>query len=304
MNRVDHLKRQLEYFRNALREEMVSTENQPQEKDLFFMEGYQEQITRLEQELAIIQAERDKEVFEVRLIGNQIPRGAIPLQLLANLADPLNKLFANASYNIKHKIDAYILPHDWIQEIDLRLVKIASGSSRLIITGNTTTDLAGDSPLQDSFEALFDLLNDHSEAFTDKLHTIGGKAGKGLSNFLSVMQHEHLSCEITWVAPNNKKFQWEATPHDIAHLHGLLEDAGDPVETKTELSGRITLLADTGRIELRTEEGTKKKVAYGKENLEQIEEFTIHQWVTIPVIKIVYNDPITGREVTKYRFST
>lgn len=298
--RIEWLQEQIVAIQGFAEKELASFKEDPNNHAAqFFASSHTEHLAELQQELRLEQAKRQYEVFELRLMGNQVDNASIPLSLLAKIAEPISKLLAGASYRLRHQRDAHIIPAEWVNMLDLRLAGISPGSSRMVMTGDVAPDLAGDSPLQDALEALFQVLSTRPEDFVERLHAIGVRAGGKLAELLDVLEKEDVACELSWIAPSNHKHKWKATRADMAHLRVMLEGVEEPQESTVELTGEITLLAATGRIELLSE-GEKVKVTFNKRAPELISNFHIGQHVTIQALCTTYYDPIKDQNISKF----
>lgn len=303
MTRINELQDDLVKARKIASRYEPHREGMSSRTSSFFQSSWAERIKELEAEISVEQAKRRKEVFELRLIGSQVANTSVPLGLLAKLAEPLNKLITNASYKMRHSKDAHSIPKEWADMLDLRLENLAFGSSRLVMSGNVSPDLVGDSPTQDALNAIFAILGAPYEEFIDSLHTIGVKAAKNLACVLEAMEGENLACEFSWSPPSGEHLIWKASIADMAHMRTLLEGVDEPIEEEETIQGIVTLLAATGRLELKIGEAPCK-VHFDKRRPELIEDYHIGQKIKIRVQKTTYLDPVEKEPVSKYELLT
>jgi len=299
MNRIAELQSEIETVRGLMAGYDEERQDLEDHTRAFFKASWEDRLQELQRALEIEQARRRKEIFELRLAGQKVLNTSMPLHLVAKLAEPLNKLVLYASYKLRHQHDAHHVPREWADMIDLRLAGLAHGSSRMILTANVAPDLAGDSPVQDALSALFEILNAPTSDFIEKLHNIGIRAGKSLAALIEAMEGESLACEFSWDSPDGKHYHWSATVPQMATLRVALEAVEEPAEQQVELSGEVALLAATGRIELRTQEGTAR-IRFDRRHPELIADLRIGQSVTLCVTETTYIDPVSGNVIKKY----
>ncbi|MGH8633591.1 MAG: hypothetical protein ACRET7_05605 [Burkholderiales bacterium] len=304
MDHIARLKEEIARVRDfAMQDEARIAELPADRAAKFFARSSRERLQDLEKKLYLLQAERAREVIEWRLIGNRVENGTVPLNLLARLAGPLNRLISSAAFRIHHADDPHHgVPDDWQRLLDLRLAGIGTGSSRLFITGNVAPDLAGDSPLQDALDAMFDLLGAPNDKFVEHVHDVGAVASRALVEFLRESERESIGIHARWVAPSGQERYWDGRPQEITRVRSLLEQAGDMQESEAELEGTVSLLASTGRIELFSEASPygKVKVSYNRRNPELVSKLSLYEHVQLAVRRATFFDPIRQRSVDRY----
>lgn len=260
-------------------------------------------LDSLRHDLMLAQAERENEVFGLRLISPTLERGAIPLRLLARISGPLHKFIAGTAYHLWHGKDpSRGIPSHWSNELDLRLAGVGHGSTRLYLTGNVKPDLAGDSALQGGLDAIFSLLNAQPEEFFDALHTMGPVAAKGLTEFLKTMEAEGINTEFSWMAPDNCLHKWNGNYQEIVRLRSVLDEANSTFERSFEtIYGTVSLLSSTGRIEiLQDDSNAKVKIKFPKGNKDWLAGITLHQRVEAVVEKTTWPDPVSDERHRRY----
>lgn len=262
-----------------------------------------QRLDTLRHALMLAQAERSKEIMQLRLISPALERGAIPLTLLSKLTRALHGFLAASAYRSRFGTNKTRIDPRWSSALDLRLASVGHGSTRLLLTGNVATDLAGDSPLQSALDTVFRLLNAEQEAFLEALHDLGPVAAKWLSEFLGEMEKGRIAAEFTWAGPDENFRRWEGGSQEISRLRSALNAVEDTVEIITEiLVGTVTLLAASGRIEI-TPEGSNSKlrIKYPKANQGWVNEISLYQRVEATVEKTSWPDPANeGARLTRY----
>jgi len=304
MNTISWLTRHIAERERHLAEGMARLEAAPGSFALgLLVRNIQDHVAELRHQLHLAQSERNKELFELRLSGVQLECGPIPLPLLARIAGPLNSLITGAAYRNRYHHDAtHGFPDEWIDALDLRLAAVTPGSSRLMLTGNVTPDLAGDSALQDGLSAVFDLLTAPAEKAVERIHDIGITAGRSLVDLLGVLERDRLTCVLSWTTPANEARTWGAGLQEITLLRQLLVSIGEPTETIESLFGVVTLLAATGRIEvLPDRESACVKIRFDKRAPELVRGLTLGTYAEFVVVCTRYQDPIKNTEIRRYR---
>lgn len=301
------IEQQIETVSGFLAEDEGKLREQPDSFALrLVVRNKRQHLDTLHHELMVAQAERDREVMELRLLSPALERGAIPLRLLGKLAEPLHKFIAATAYRLRHGQDAARgIPAAWANQLDLRLARLSHGSTRMILTGNVHPDMAGDSALQEGLDAAFRLLNSGPAEFFDALHAMGPAAARGLGEFLHEMERENIAAEFGWIGPDNQARRWDGRLDEIVRLRATLEDADQHALVSMEtLSGSITLLAATGRIEIVPDgEMRKIRVTYPKGDQTMVAGVTLHERVTITVEKTSWPDPASGETISRYQLA-
>lgn len=304
MKNIAWIEEQIKTISNFLAEDELRLKQTPDSFALrLVVRNKQQHLDTLRHELLLAQAERNNEVMELRLRAQHLERGDIPLRMLAKLAEPLHRLIAGAAYHIRHGRDANRgIPTEWTNELDLRLAGIGYGSTRLFITGKVSPDLAGDSALQDSLAAIFGLLNAGPGEFYEATHRAGKTATSGLTEFLRELEREHSSAEFSWTSPTQERLTWQGSSDKIIALRASLEAFAEQAEITLErVSGTVTLLAVTGRIELiSAETGQKIKISYPKARQDWVAGISLHQQIFAQVEKTTWFDPAVDRSVSTY----
>jgi hypothetical protein len=204
----------------------------------------------LEARIRIAKAERAHEVVRLRLEGPQMSAGTIQLRSLLKIASPLNACLEQSAWRIWDKEgDADRIDERFIRQVDLRLAAINSGSTELVVLGNTSPDLTGESALESGLRNLFKLLASSVESFAVSVDDVGKHACKSLSALMVALERENVAAEMEWYAPE-QEFRWEGRPSEITRIRALLEEVGEPVIERVEVDGVVQVLSVRGKIEL------------------------------------------------------
>lgn len=254
-----------------------------------------EHLSDLQNKLHLAKAERRKEVFELRLIGNQVNNGTVPLRILAKIAGPLNDLLSLAAYKARYKREASKgVPFELEDELDVRFAGVGYGSARLFIVGNTSPDLVGDSILEDTLQALFSLLEASNESFYDLVHAFGSRAANKLKELLLELEGDELSASLEWVSPVGTLFKWEGVNSEIARLRSMLDAIGEPQVSEEKVYGEIFAMSKRGRIDLLQPDGVKISIKYVPSQYEQVQSVHLGQKIHVMVEKTTMLQEATG----------
>lgn len=251
-----------------------------------FKASWEKRREELEILLAEAQQERQHELIRFKLHGNQLPIGTVPLRILGKLSTDLSGMIESAAWHSRASdAESQRIEPNFVRSLDVRLAGIRSGSSELVILGNTAPDLAGDSPLADAVNNLIEMLNASNDLVVDHLADIGRSAGRYLLSMLGFLEQNNIAAEVTWLGPGGARY-WDGRPAEITRLKALLDELGDPEVTTIRVDGIVRLLAATGRLEIVTiPDGEKLSIGYGSElaqyvnslHLEQRDQFSVQR---------------------------
>ena len=253
-------------------------------------------------QLKTAKEQRVKEVIELRLIGHEVNNGSVPLELLANLSKYFSGLITAASAKLKTGQDiSGIIPHEITYPLNLRFADIAQGSSRLFITGDISSDLFGESLLENSLNGLFELLNsDFNEGLSDQVHFMGLRSTRNLAKFLKTLRIRGLELDLTWSAPNETKLFWEGRREKIEILEKLLDgfSVGDPIDVV--VIGVVELISRSGKLDIRQESNELIKVTYSKKLFEDVRKLRLGDIVHLDCKETKVFNSSTEEEKKKY----
>ncbi|MFC0134515.1 hypothetical protein CR105_23295 [Massilia eurypsychrophila] len=257
----------------------------------------------LNRQTILLEAEEARGLIDFRLIGNQVTNGTIRLGLLAKLAAPLADVLTAAAHRFRYPDDDK--PGSWnlvSGMLDLRLASLGTGSTRLYLTGNATTDLTGQSLFDVSMKQLFALLNADQDSFFDSLHAMGPRAARAAETLLKAMEAEDVAAELMWTSQSAQPFYWEGRTDRITQLRAMLEQTEERQTETLEIQGAISLLSDTTRLEIREDGKTKAtKIRYRKDQLPLIADLTVGQRVVLEVEKTSFYDKSEQRLIEQFR---
>ena len=256
----------------------------------------------IERRLQRAKAERQYEVVNLSLRGNQLAEGSLPLRLLAKLSEYFNAAVEQSAWRVWDKQgDAARVDPAFIRQLDLQLADMAIGSTQLAIVGNTAPDLTGVSALEMALRGVFDVLGADMEELADRVHVIGIRAGKSLCDLLGLFEREHVVADLAWRAPD-KAYQWLGTAPEITRVRSLLDDIGEPTTTTESVRARVNVLSIRNRMEIvRLDTGEKLPLSYHKSLANAVQELRLTDECSLVVETTAYPFAASRRKRNAYR---
>jgi hypothetical protein len=247
--------------------------------------------------LALAQSEQAGELVDLRLIGPRAD-GNISLDWFIDAMEPLSKAWKLAAYRLRYGNDPTRgVGSDVVNALNLKLAGLAYGSTRILVTGNAIPDLTGESLLQATLTQTFRLLNASQEDFYDAVDAMGGKSAHQLGRFMKSLDDVGLAAQITWQSPKGRRF-WEGRPDEIARIRALLDTLKEPERYEEMIEGRVAGITDTGRLDLRTDDG-KVSIRFPLQLTEQVQRLTITSPTRLRVETARYRDNLEKRDIYK-----
>lgn len=250
-----------------------------------------------ERMLALEEAEEVGELVDVRLIGPRAD-GSISLDFFIAAMEPLSKAWKLAAHRLRYGHDATRgVGADVVSALNLKLAGLAYGSTRVFVTGNAMPDLTGESLLQATLTQTFRLLNSKQEDFYDAVDAIGGKSAHQLSEFMKALDGAGLAAQFTWQSPKGRQF-WEGRSDEITRLRSLLDTLREPERYEEVIEGRVAGITDTGRLDVRTDDG-KVSIRFPLKLTAQVQRLTITSLTRIRVQTARYWDTVEKKDIYK-----
>ncbi|MBW8366806.1 MAG: hypothetical protein K0M70_02980 [Arenimonas sp.] len=263
-------------------------------------ESMRAHLAELQHDLYLAKAERAKELVTLRLIGPRLNAGAIPLVLLSRLSDRFSRAMEAISYKLQHGIDEKRSSGELQSILDLRLADVVAGSTQLVITGNVTPDLVGDSLLESSLKATFQLLHSDAAGLAASALSVGPKASQQVGKLLTELEAEKCSVELAWTDPSDVEHRWTASPYRVAELRYRLAQLAEVPPEVLMVFAEVELLSASGRITLRTSEGDKIAAKYPRELYPAVQELHLGQKSEFKVLLNRMHNPNTEQDVQSY----
>lgn len=235
------------------------------------------QLSELQAELRIEKAKREKEFIEIRLKGRSAD-GSISLKFLSELASGFSGTILSASKNIqfgnkgsREKIT------ELIDTVNLRLIGLAPGSTRLYITANTAPDLFGNSLAEKSLKQSFHLLQSQSpEQLIESASVMGKASVNSLRKFVSSINNNNLEVDIKWSSPENKPYEWIGEKQNMLSIVNSLSKIVMSEPETISFKGELITISMKGNFEI-IDEQTKKTYRgnYSNEIVETAKQLNI-----------------------------
>lgn len=264
--------------------------------------SFKEHINSLRKQLYDLQLRREKEILEVRFIGDKAHHGSLPLMLHATLSKGL----AESLITLSTKVRTPKKYADFINqsELDLRLANIVPGSTKFIISLEIQPDLFGWSLSQNTLSYWFSFFQslENPEKNQEIFSLMGDRGIASIKSMLSALKSNTLDFEINWNSHHNKKHYWMGNAQKIENaLHFLNElELLDPIVC--EITGNIQSLDHSGKINLIDEDKKVYRIRLEKSLLSEIEKLHINQFVTLKVIKHLSTHPTFEKIIESYDF--
>jgi len=250
-----------------------------------------------EHELLIEEAANAGELVDLRLIGPSA-NGSISLDWFISAMGPLSKAWKLGAHKLRYGFDAAKgAGSDVVEALNLKLAGIAYGSTRIFVTGNAIPDLTGDSLLQATLAQTFRLLNSSHDDFFDAIDAVGGRSAHQLGAFMKALEDAGLAAQFSWQSPSGRLF-WDGRPSEILRLRTLLGTIKEPERYKEDIFGRVAGIMDTGRLDLRTDDG-KVSVRFPLNLTDQVQRLTIMSMAHLSIETSRYWDAVEKRDIFK-----
>lgn len=252
---------------------------------------------RVKHQLLIEEAEEAGELVDLRLIGPRA-NGSISLDWFIAAMEPLSKAWKLAAHRLRYGNEAERgVSADVVSALNLKLAGLGYGSTRIFVTGNALPDLTGESLLQAMLTQTFRLLNAHQDDFYDAVDAVGGRSAHQLSEFMRVLDGAGLAAQFTWQSARGRQF-WEGSPDEITRIRSLLDTIREPEKYEEVLVGSVASITDTGRLDLRTEDG-KISIRFPLSLTDQVQRLTITSIARVKVETAKYWDSVERKDIFK-----
>lgn len=258
----------------------------------------QDQYARkIRQELSLEESKEAGELVDLRLIGPRA-NGSIPLDWFVSAMEPLSKAWKLAAYRLRYGNEpSRSVSEDVTSALNLKLAGIGYGSTHIFLTGNAIPDLTGESLMQSTLTQMFRLLNADQDEFYDAVDAVGGKSAGQFNEFMKALDSAGLAAQFTWQSPKGVAF-WEGRPDEITRIRAMLNTIQEPEKYEEILNGRVAGITDTGRLDLRTDEG-KISIRFPLRLTDQAQRLTITTEARVRVLTSKYWDSVAKKDIFK-----
>ena len=258
-------------------------------------------LADLHAEQRLEDARKSGELFELRLHGPKVDRGAIPLDALIKVASPFLRALKAAAerqrygaVKVSNKFKRMVS-----DSLNIKLAGVGSGSTRLLLTGDGVTDTSGVSLLHITLEKTLGLLNTSGELFFEAIDAIGIRSANALCEFAEEVEKAGMSIDITWPY-GEKPMYWEGRSDELIRIKNLLKSIENIKETQTELDGEVVGILASGRLRLEVVDLGKISIRFSHNQTHIAQQLVIRKQARLKVMVSTYWDPAKQAEVSKY----
>lgn len=259
-------------------------------------ENQQQAASDALQALTVASAQEAGELLDLRFIGPRA-NGSISLDTFIKIADPLSKAWKAAAHYIRHGLSEGRVDKEIADILNLKLAGIAGGSTRVLITGNSSPDLSGESLLQSTLQQTFKLLTADNEEFYDAVGAVGGKAAHYFGDAMKEINSAGLSAEFSWHAVA-KSYAWQGSSTEINRIKSLLATVAAPTSYEENIMGNVAGITDTGKLDLRTPEG-KISIRFPLDLTEKVQRLSIAKPACLRIHITKYWDAVGKKDIFK-----
>ncbi|WP_249409247.1 hypothetical protein [Acinetobacter sp. SFB] len=210
--------------------------------------SFENHVKDLRNQLYQLQLKREKEILEVRFIGEKAHNGSLPLMLHAILSKGLAESLITISTKVRkpQKYAEYINQ----TELDLRLANIVSGSTKFVISLEIQPDLFGWSLSQNTLSNWFEffLSLEDPKSNNEVFSVMGNKGILSIKSMLIALRSNHLDFELCWDSHQEKKYYWMGNSTKIENAINFLNDLDIEPPLECEISGIVQNLDRSGKI--------------------------------------------------------
>jgi hypothetical protein len=293
-----------EQIRSA--EEILTKENESLDKNNRFkvsaFNSLKEHLNDLRKQLYDKQIRREKEILEVRFIGEKAHNGSLPLMLHA----ALSKGLAESLITLSTKVRTPKKHADYVNqtELDLRLANIVSGSTKFILSLEIQPDLFGWSLSQNTLNQWFNFFQslDHPEQNQEIFSIMGNKGISSVKFMLNALKSNNLDFELNWNSHHNQNHYWMGSSQKIEKALNFLNELEIQEPFICEISGIIQSLDRSGKITIINEDKKIYRIRLEKSVLSEIEKLRINQFLTLKVMKNISTHPTFEKTIESYDF--
>ncbi|RAA18463.1 hypothetical protein [Ralstonia pseudosolanacearum] len=270
------------------------------------LSSWRAHLSELRLRAGIESAQAHRELVELRLIGNRVRNGSIPLTPLSKVAGAFAKAINEAVLRLKYGVASAADKAEKLLAIerltDLRLAGIGEGSTRLFVTGKMAEDLTGQALLNDVMRTLFGVLNANDpESFYDMTHALGDASSKAVEQLMDALEKYEFAAELSWTASAGQLYRWEGRSDEIVRIRTLLENVSELAVVNEWILGSVSLISDNGRLEVRVAgEDRPRKVRYAKSKYDLVRSLAVGDIANFHLESSTMFDRAADKELHKF----
>ena len=237
------------------------------------------------------------QVVDFRFIGARAD-GSIPLDYFIKIFEPLSRAFKSTAHRLLTGTDQGKVAPIVSDHLNLKLAGITYGSTRVLVSGSVAPDLTGSSLLENTLHASFRLLKSSNEDLYDAIDAVGGRAATIFHEALGAIASCGFGAEFSWDSPSSGREVWHGTPDEVIRLRTLLDGAQEPTVYEETLSGYVSKLFESGKIELRIGED-RIPISYPINLIDRVQQLSISSPAKLQVLTSQYYDNVKKKDVFK-----
>lgn len=263
------------------------------------------QLEDLQQQLYQENLKREKEIIQIRLIGNSASFGTLPLNIVGGITTNFSQSIQNTSKYIQFGKKSGKKRDRIIKEtIDLRLENIGRGSTIFYVSGKTSPDLFGESILQNSLENTFNFFNSETpDDVANNISNVGGNSLKYISRFLKELTEDELECDLKWNSPDEREFIWYGKKEKILSLYNTINKMEISEPEEIEFEGELITISAKGKFEIETIDKKRFFGTFSIDLLEKMKEFHIRDYCQGIITKTTIYNALTDKEKIEYNLT-
>lgn len=304
MSEISRLEDQISETEERIQECRDELEEEPESLNHeLTLSSLEKQRNQLQEELKQAKEAREKEIIEYRLKGELARHGDIPLGILGDLAKSLERQIYAAAYYIKDGKDLRAqIPKDLREEVNLQLAGLQPGSTRLMVSGDLSPDIFGNSVIEEALEGTFRLLrSEDSEEVSEHATEVGSRSAEKLRNFLDTVRKNELTIDIQWSSPSDEVRRWKASKSKLDKITNNLQQIEEEDTIEEVVEGRIRMLNSLGRFKLETDDGRVYECKYPTSLHEDMTNLHLEEQIRAKLLRHVIKNSATGHEKVSYR---
>jgi len=291
---IEVLKKNIEEIERSISEYEAKLEESP--NDFAYelaLSSLNSHLDDLRKQVSEAMASRSVEVIEFTLRGDIATNGSLPLKALADISKKLEAAISSASIYMRTNKNLARVGKRIRNSLGLRLAGLRAGSTSLLITANTDTDLFGESALENSLEKTFSLFQAKtSGAFEDALLSLGSGTAKKYRSLVKTLLDYHLEFGMNWTSSSNKVYCWGGSNTDLQTFSNTFDKLID-IESTYDLKCTIDAIDKKGKLRI-VADGKSKVVTFIEDNLLNIRTLHIDDHVLLRIRERKITNQVTG----------
>lgn len=243
------------------------------------------------------------EVLDFSVESPGLEPGAIPLGMLGMAASEIRRMIGYAALRLSEGgLKRSRVPAHLYSELNLRLVGLYQGSSRMVVAADSSRDLFDESIAKNAIARIFGVLtsNGEGEAFLEAVSELGVASARQLRNFLHLLKDTDSEIAITWKYQGEVIDRWDGSYKAIASVVTALDLAELVEKQDVDISGVVELLSKRQRIDLRLPSGSILRIVYPKSLLGVVSKLRLDQNVKLQCHVVETSNPNTGESSILY----